>query len=255
MLVGEIVADRFAILRVIAKGGMGIVFLAHDRATDQNVALKVLSDQSPVSRERFERESKLLSTLRHPRIVRYITHGITSTGECYLVEQWIDGETLRSHMVNTGFTAQQSVTLTCHVAEALSEAHALGIVHRDVKPENLLLEHGEIARLTVVDFGIARHLHSLEHLTRTGAMIGTPGYMAPEQALGSRAIDARADVFALGCILYECLSGHQRICRLQPPGGARQGSEFSTDATLRVLPRSPRGAGSPGFPLDRQRSC
>src|SRR5207302_1047317 len=121
--------------------------------------------------------------------------------------EWLEGEDLKQRLARTGLTAAESVALATRVAEALGAAHARGIVHRDVKPSNLYLPDGDLARVKVLDFGIARILDGGQAQTRTGMLLGTPGYMAPEQARGGKELDARADVFALGCVLFECLTG------------------------------------------------
>lgn len=208
MHAGEVVAGRFEILQRTAEGGTSVVYRARDVHTEQLVAIKSLSDESLINQTRFGREAELLATLNHPRIVRYIAHGISSRGDYYLVEEWIEGETFADYWTTIGLSAQQSVSFVRSVAEALSHAHALGIVHRDLKPSNLILERGDLERVKVVDFGIARYIDDPAHLTRTGVMVGTPRYMSPEQAHGRRTIDARTDVFALGCLLYSCLTGH-----------------------------------------------
>src|SRR5262249_42495298 len=126
----------------------------------------------------------------------------------YLVMEWIDGETLRDRLSREGLTIQESIAMARSVAEALAEMHRRGIIHRDVKPSNLMFPQGEVDQVKLLDFGIARRSDALLGLTRTGVMVGSPGYMAPEQARGDRAVlDARADLFSLGCVLYECLTG------------------------------------------------
>ncbi len=202
---GALVAERFEIERVAGTGGMGTVYRAHDRASGGAVvAVKVVSGQQSASR--FEREARVLAEVRHPGIVRYIDHGRTVDGELYLAMEWLEGEDLGKRLGRTGLTALESVELAVRVGEALGAAHARGIVHRDVKPSNLFLPDGDLARVKVLDFGIAR-VGGTRAQTRTGMLLGTPGYMAPEQARGGKDVDARADVFALGCVLFECLTG------------------------------------------------
>src|SRR5579871_1187809 len=206
MKAGELVAGRFEIERVAGVGGMGTVYRASDRASSgAPVALKILAGEQ--NAERFGREARLLAELRHPGIVRYIDHGRTTDGKEYLAMEWLDGEDLGKRLGRTGLTAAESVALAVRVAEALGAAHARGIVHRDVKPSNLFLPGGDLARVRVLDFGIARVGDATRAATRTGMLLGTPGYMAPEQARGGKDLDARADVFALGCVLFECLTG------------------------------------------------
>jgi len=185
---------------------MGEVYRGRDHATGQPVAIKVLSEDRGHRSERFAREAELLAELSHPGIVRYVSHGALPSGELFLVLEWLDGEDLRSRLEREALTIGESVTLATRVAEALGVAHARGIVHRDLKPTNLFLPDCRVQQVKVIDFGIS-HRGGQTHLTNTGTMLGTPGYMAPEQARNGRSIDARADVFAMGCVLFECLTG------------------------------------------------
>jgi hypothetical protein len=203
---GDLLADRFEIEHQIRTGGMGEIFRARDRSSNETVAIKILSDLRGRRTARFGREVALLSELSHRNIVRYLSHGATPSGEPFLVMEWLDGEDLSHRLGREPLTLGEAVTLATRVAEALGAAHARGIVHRDLKPSNLFLCEGRIDQVKVLDFGVS-HKEGLAPLTRTGSMIGTPGYMAPEQVRGSTTVDARADIFALGCVLYECLTG------------------------------------------------
>lgn len=207
MWVGNVVADRFVIERPIGSGGMGSVFHATDRVAGVPVAVKVLELASEGAVERFRREARVLSELSHPGVVRYIAHGETEARESFLVMELLEGEDLAKRLARGGLSVEESLAVVRRAAEALGFAHAAGIVHRDVKPSNLFLVGGDAQRVKVLDFGIARANLQTQALTQTGAMLGTVGYMAPEQATGSRDVDARADVFALGCVLFECLTG------------------------------------------------
>ena len=202
--------DRFDIERLVGSGGMATVYRAVDRQTDQPVALKVLHGRSVEQTERFEQEAELLAELSHPAIVRYVGHGTTPLGEHYLAMEWLDGETLEDALGHGPLTIGQSVELGRRVAEALASAHRRGIVHRDIKPGNLLLPGGALPGVRVLDFGLARRVLDQRRITQSGGIMGTPMYMAPEQARGEPYIDARADIFALGCVLFQCLTG-------QPP--------------------------------------
>ena len=206
---GDVIADRFTIERLAGSGGMGAVYLAVDRVTGGPAAVKVLwghvLDQ-PEQAERFGREAEVLQELRHPGVVGYIAHGASPGGEPWLAIEWIEGESLAQRLRRKGLTVSESVALARQVAEALSAAHRRGIVHRDLKPSNLYLDGAAIDRVKVLDFGIAKVAGGTP-LTMTGVVVGTPFYMAPEQARGERDIDARADVFALGCVLFHCLTG------------------------------------------------
>jgi hypothetical protein len=206
MKLGDLLDDRFAIEQHVGTGGMGEVFRARDPATGATIAVKVIATGRGVRAARFAREVALLAELRHPGIVRYISHGMTRTGEPFLVMEWLDGEDLERRLEREALAPSEAVTLATRVAEALGAAHARGVVHRDLKPSNLFLPGGRIDQVKVIDFGVA-HREGRTQLTRTGMMIGTPGYMAPEQAREHEVIDARADVFALGCVLFRCVTG------------------------------------------------
>jgi len=206
MKLADLLIDRFEIEQQIAKGGMGEVFRARDRSSGEPVAIKVIFDQRGHRTARFAREADVLAELSHPGIVRYIAHGETASGEIFLAMEWLDGEDLDARLARAPLTMSEAVMLATRVAEALGAAHARGVVHRDLKPSNLFLPGGRIDAVKILDFGVA-HREGRSELTQTGTMIGTPGYMAPEQARNSGVIDARADVFALGCVLFECLTG------------------------------------------------
>ena len=206
---GDVFADRYVIDRLAGSGAMGVVYLAHDRLSGEPLALKVLRIQGEADSSRFLREAELLAELSHPGIVRHVAHGRTAAGVMFLVLEWLDGETLDDRLHRQAITVAEAVALCLRVADALRVAHQRGIVHRDLKPSNLFLVHGSLERVKVLDFGIARLTDGDRRLTLTGAMVGTPGYMAPEQARGDPHIDARADVYALGCVLYLCLTGRK----------------------------------------------
>ena len=207
-MLGKTIDGRFAIEREVGAGGMGVVYRARDLQNGGvTVAFKVLSEVGAEAARRFEREASLLSELQHPGIVRYVAHGSIGEGPRYLVMEWVEGQGLDQRMASTGVDVAEAVALLAQVSAALAEAHRLGVVHRDLKPSNILLRDGLLERATVIDFGIARRVQENQKLTKTGQVVGSPGYLAPEQAQGNGPIDARADVFALGCLLYECLTG------------------------------------------------
>lgn len=205
MRAGETIADRFVLEEAIGAGGMGIVFRAFDRATGRRVALKVLRRLEPGTDARFAREAEVLESLFHPAIVGFVARGTTAMGEPYLAMQWLEGETLSSRLRRGPLSVDEAMTLAFRVAGAMQAAHDRGVVHRDLKPANLFLEHGRVDAVKVLDFGIARLLGPGRGITATGALIGTPGFVSPEQVMGDRHVDARTDVFALGCVLYRCL--------------------------------------------------
>ncbi|WP_437755683.1 protein kinase domain-containing protein [Sorangium sp. So ce1389] len=226
---GDIVADRFLIERLAGSGGMGSVYRALDRHTGETAALKVMSGRGLEHGERFAREAQVLAELRHPGIVRYIAQGATESGEPWLALEWLEGESLADRLRRRGLTVGESVTLGLRIAEALAESHRNSVVHRDLKPSNLYLVDKAVEQVKLLDFGIAR-LTSLAPLTMTGVVMGTPFYMAPEQARGERAVGPQADVFALGCVLFHCLTG-------RPPF---VGDDIHTALLRVVLDEAPR---------------
>ena len=207
-LVQHTFSDRYHVEREIGRGGDARVFLAYDRA-GRKVALKILHPEflESVVAERFLREIKLVSRLNHPRIA-----GLLDSGErdwfVYLAMAFIDGPTLREAL---GSGRKLSVADTLRVArdllDALGHAHEIGIVHRDVKPENVVISPGLGAVL--LDFGIARAIVTSisREITRAGLTVGSSSYMSPEQINGDRMIDGRSDLYSVGCLLFECLAG------------------------------------------------
>jgi eukaryotic-like serine/threonine-protein kinase len=199
-----VLASRFEILARVRRGGEGQVYRGLDHVTGQPVAIKILHAEQ-CKPKRFQREVALLTELEHSGIVRYVAHG-TEGQQHYLVMEWVDGQTL-SQILLRGLTLQESVDVTRRIADALAVVHVRGMVHRDIKPSNIMFIGGKQEQVKLLDFGIARMVGQ-QSFTRTGAVVGTPGYMAPEQVRGQWAVDARADVFALGCVLYACMGGH-----------------------------------------------
>jgi tetratricopeptide (TPR) repeat protein len=213
---GTVVAGRYVIEGLAGSGGMSTVYKARDRSGDL-VALKVLKLQAAHQVARFVRETNLLHKLRHPAIVAYLDSGlIEDTGQYFLVLEWLEGKDLHIFLNDGRLGVEESLRLAERIADALGFAHAQGVVHRDVKPENIFLPGGDAGKAKLLDFGIARWANSMEALTRTGARFGTPAYMSPEQVRGDRALDARADVFSLGCVLYECMTGEPAFAATDP---------------------------------------
>ncbi len=201
------VEGRYEIRREIGRGGMGAVFLAQDLSLDREVAIKVLPPEfaaQPALRERFVREAKLAASLSHPNIIH--VHAVEDHhGLLAFVMQFVDGETLTERVARSGpFDPQDCARLLQDVAWALGYAHARGIVHRDVKPDNILVERGT-GRPMVLDFGIARQ-ERVSGLTEVGHSIGTPQYMSPEQA-AAEVVDGRSDLYSLGCVGYFAATG------------------------------------------------
>ena len=201
-------AERYTIERELGRGGMAVVYLAHDQKLNRQVALKVLRPELAASlgSERFLREIEIAAKLAHPNILAL--HDCGGGAEClYYTMPYVEGESLRDRLHREKqLSIEDALQITKEVAEALGYAHSLGIVHRDIKPENILFTAGHAV---VSDFGIARAVSQAggESLTETGLAIGTPAYMSPEQGAGSRDVDARSDIYSLGCVLYEMLSG------------------------------------------------
>jgi len=186
---------------------MAEVYRARDRVSGAPVAVKVLARRSPTDVERFLRELEMLHVLDHEGIVRPLHHGRLDDGVPFFVMEWLEGEDLETRLERKGpLELAEAVTLGISIASALGAAHVHGIVHRDVKPSNVLLVGGHTSSAKVIDFGVGR-TEGAAGQTATGLIVGTPGYMSPEQARGDRRLDSRADVFALGCVLYECIAG------------------------------------------------
>jgi TolB-like protein/Tfp pilus assembly protein PilF len=199
---------RYTIQRELGSGGMATVYLAEDLKHHRQVAIKVLRPELAASLgvERFMREIEIAANLTHPHILPLFDSG-EADGFLYYVMPFIEGESLRDRLQRDGkLGVQEAIRLTDQIASALSHAHELGLVHRDIKPANILLARDQAI---VADFGIARAVEVAggERLTGTGLAVGTPEYMSPEQATGQANVDARSDVYALGCVVYEMVSG------------------------------------------------
>jgi len=201
-------ADRYRIERELGAGGMATVYLAEDVRHRRKVAIKVLHPElsAVLGPDRFLKEIELTANLQHPHILPLFDSG-TVDGLLYYVMPFVEGETLRSRLTREHqFPIVEAVRIATDVAGALEYAHKRGVVHRDIKPENILLHEG---RPQVADFGIALAVQQAggSRMTQTGMSLGTPQYMAPEQAMGDKGVDARADVYALGAVTYEMLTG------------------------------------------------
>jgi hypothetical protein len=204
-----VIAGRFKLEELSGRGGMGSVYRALDTSTGLPVALKLLHGApSPESAYRFNREAALLAELHHPAIVSYVARGSTEAGQPYLAMEWLEGEDLAHRLSREPLSLSEAVSLLRRTAEALTAAHRQNIVHRDIKPSNLFLRGGRPEDVVVLDFGLARQaVPTLMGVTGVGTVVGTPGYMAPEQASSQLEIPPAADIFSLGCVLYECLTG------------------------------------------------
>jgi serine/threonine protein kinase len=235
------VEGTFRIERLLGRGGMGAVYLAREPALDRQVAIKVLPPERAESadlRERFKREARTAAQLSHPHIVPLLTFG-EDEGLVYFVMGYVDGETLSARLHREGPLAiGEAVRVLTELAQALSYAHGRSVVHRDVKPDNVLLEHPRgVVRLT--DFGIAKQHTGRSSLTAEGAVIGTPLYMSPEQASGRTDVDARTDIYSLGAVAFTVFTG-------RPPFEGRSASDIMRQHLTREVPRL-RDV-SPGIP-------
>jgi serine/threonine-protein kinase len=205
-MVGEVLSDRYEVEELVGTGGMSSVFRAHDRLLDRKVALKVLHQQFGEDAdyvERFRREARAVAALSHPNIVTVIDRGEHENRQ-FIVFEYIDGENLKALIERRGAApVATALELAMQIARGLSFAHQQGLVHRDVKPQNVLLNGDGQAKVT--DFGIARSLDVQHGMTQTGTVLGTSDYIAPEQAQGQR-VDEHTDVYSLGVVLYELLT-------------------------------------------------
>ena len=213
-------ADRYVVERELGRGGMAVVYLARDLRHRRPVALKVLGADlgAVLGPSRFRREVETAAGLSHPHVLPLFDSG-DAGGLLYYVMPYVEGESLRERLRREGrLSRAEALRVVREVADALDYAHRHGVVHRDVKPENVLLD--ETGHALIADFGIARAMHHATSegadgtgaepaatLTRRGAVVGTPAYMSPEQALGEREVDGRSDVYSLGCVAFELLAG------------------------------------------------
>ena len=246
---GDVLVGRFEVERAAGEGGMGVVYRAKDSVTGQTVALKLLR-AATFDTERFFREARVLTEVRHPGVVRYVAHGVTGEGQPYLAMEWLDGGDLEGRLRQGRLAVAESLIVAQRIAEALGAAHMRGVVHGDLKPSNVLLASGDLREAKVIDFGISRLVHraaagrDVAESMREAVVFGTPGYMAPEQVRGDADIDARADVFALGCLLFECLTGRTPF---------QAGSALASMART-VNETAPRAGGfATGIPDDVER--
>ncbi len=262
-----ILNGRYRLLRAAGSGGTANVYLAEETATGQKVALKVLKKHiaTPDMVQRFDREAKLLSTLRHPNVVRLIALEKASEGLILLLE-WVDGVRLDQLLQGAPLKTSRAMKLLQQLAGALEAVHRAGIVHRDLKPENVMVAEGDVVRL--LDFGIARFtdgfLGGNAFVSAIGKAAGTPAYLSPEQAM-ARPADARADVYAFGVMAYQLLAGElpfkgsndydfitqhmeKKPPRLKPLDGGLKDSQL-IEVVMQCLEKKPEARPRDGFAL------
>ena len=240
---------QLEILECLGRGGMGVVYKARQKTLNRFVALKLLAPErvlDPHFAERFTREAQALAALNHPNIVTIYDFG-QAGGFYYLLMEFVDGMNLRRLLRARKFTPEEALAIVPPLCDALQFAHDRGIVHRDIKPENLLLD--KTGRVKVADFGIAKILGTVnasgkagepaapENTTQTD--VGTPGYSAPEQKTDPQRVDSRADVYSLGVVFYELLTGERPDGRLEPPSKKVQIDVRLDEVVLRALEKDP----------------
>jgi predicted Ser/Thr protein kinase len=234
---------QFEILELLGQGGMGAVYKARQKGLDRLVALKILPGnlaQDPMFAERFLREAKALARLNHPHIVAVYDVGRTVDGLCYFVMEFVDGVNLRQAMRAGEMSPKEALAIVPQICEALQYAHDEGVVHRDIKPENVLLDRK--GRVKIADFGLAKLLGAKEHeasLTGTHQVMGTIRYMAPEQMEGSKQIDHRADIYSLGVVFYELLTGELPVGRFDLPSTKVHIDVRLDEVVIRALAKEP----------------
>src|SRR4051812_15247982 len=252
--------SHYRILGQIGEGGMGVVYVAEDTRFGRRVAIKIphAGKEESHYRSRFLREARAVSKLNHRNIATVYDMGETDDGRPYIVMELVSGQTLGDVLAGPGLSVARAVEVIREVADALSEAHAHGIIHRDVKPSNVIIsERGEVK---VLDFGLAKQLdedgtksRALSEHTRSDVVIGTPLYLSPEQARGAK-VDPRSDLFTLGVLLYECISGRPafsganvieigaQVLHFDPPPPSRFNPRVTTDldkTVKRALAKKP----------------
>lgn len=253
--VGTILADKYRIVSLLGRGGMGSVWRAEHLSLQAPIALKLIDPsiaQAPEALARFHREAKAAAGLRSPHVVQIIDHGVDPVTQTpFIAMELMEGESLAERLERRGpLPPEECVFVLTHVARALSKAHAAGVVHRDLKPDNIFIVKNDDEEICkVLDFGIAKsERHSVGAATATGMVMGTAYYMSPEQISGSRDVDLRTDLWALGVIAHECLTG------IRPFESETLGAIVLQICTQPIPPASTRGAVPPGFDAWFQRA-
>ncbi len=234
---------QLEIIELLGQGGMGAVYKARQKQLDRLVALKILPPtigRDPAFAERFTREAQSMAKLNHPRVVSIYDFGRTDDGQFYFIMEYVDGTDLR-HIINAGQVSPDvALAIVPQICEALQYAHKNGIVHRDIKPENILLD--KEGNIKIADFGLARLLDlpaTAYTLTQPRQKMGTPHYMAPEQVAGAHEVDHRADIYSLGVVFYEMLTGQLPLGRFAPPSQKVQVDVRLDDIVLKSLEQEP----------------
>jgi serine/threonine protein kinase len=232
---------QLEIIELLGMGGMGMVYKARQPRVDRLVALKILpveSNRGPSFAERFEREAKALAKLNHPGIVTFYDFGQTSK-YYYFIMEYVDGMNLRRLLQIQPIEPRQALELVVQICTALQYAHDEGVVHRDIKPENILLN--KKGQVKIADFGLAKLLGTAPDtaLTMSQAAMGTLNYMVPEQRQNAQAVDHRADIYSLGVVFYEMLTGEVPMGRFEPPSKKVQIDVRLDEVVLRALEREP----------------
>jgi len=236
-VIGE---DRYELLGELGRGGMGVVYKARQVGLERVVALKMILAGSLASEEqhrRFQAEAKVAARVHHPNIVQVYETGQVN-GLPYLVMQYVEGHSLAQRLKSAPLSPDAAAQLVACVARAVAALHASGIVHRDLKPSNILLDANGKPYLT--DFGLAKLMEGSGQVTQSGTVLGTPQYMSPEQAAGARDVGPAADVYALGTILYECLTGRPVVSATAPVDALLAVLEGEPQPPRRLNPKVPR---------------
>jgi serine/threonine-protein kinase len=221
----EIEDSRFEIRGRLGHGGCGVVYEAMDRKTSRVVALKVLAEDAtdPAAMARLVREARVVSAINHPNVCRVVASGVLDDGRHFIATERLVGQTLRAYLERRApLGVEEAIEIGVQLLSGLEAAHHVGVVHRDVKPENVFVTWSSSssqdgrkgpACIKLLDFGLCRRADALDERTLTiaGCIVGTPGYLAPEQVRGDRAIDPTVDLFAVGLILFEALTGHRAM--------------------------------------------
>ena len=240
--IGATLASKYAIRRLLGRGGMGAVYLARERSLERFVAIKVLRPdlaEAPDARERFRREARIAAQLSHPGILPLHTFGEVG-GLWYFVMGYVRGVTLAERLRAEGrLPSAEAHRILAELADALECAHRNGVIHRDIKPSNILLDE-ESGRAILADFGVSRIQDGSDSLTATGMVIGTPSFMSPEQALGASDVDGRSDIYSLGAVGYTMLAGREPFADVSAADLVQWRTSHDPAPLMRIAPSVPK---------------